>query len=45
MNNTFWIGVWPGINEECINYVINKFEEFFAFELHLVKWVDKNKRV
>lgn len=37
MNNTFWIGVWPGINEECINYVINKFEEFFAFELHTVK--------
>lgn len=34
MNNTFWIGVWPGINEECIKYVIKKFEEFFEFELH-----------
>ena len=30
MNNTFWIGVWPGINDECIDYVIDKFKEFFS---------------
>ena len=30
MNSTFWIGVWPGINDECIDYVINKFKEFFS---------------
>ncbi|MDY2728859.1 MAG: lipopolysaccharide biosynthesis protein RfbH [Clostridium sp.] len=23
MNNTFWIGVWPGINDECIEYIVN----------------------
>ena len=28
MNNTFWIGVWPGINEECIKYIISKFKSF-----------------
>lgn len=28
MNNTFWIGVWPGINDACINYIISKFKEF-----------------
>lgn len=32
MNNTFWIGVWPGINEQCIEYMINKFEEFFKLK-------------
>lgn len=32
MNNTFWIGVWPGINEECVEYMINKFEEFFKLK-------------
>lgn len=29
MNRTFWIGVWPGITEKCIEYTISKFEEFF----------------
>lgn len=28
MNNTFWIGVYPAITEEMINYILNKFEEF-----------------
>jgi CDP-6-deoxy-D-xylo-4-hexulose-3-dehydrase len=28
MNNTFWIGVWPGINEECIDFIISKFNSF-----------------
>lgn len=30
MNNTFWIGVWPGITDECIAYIISKFKEFFV---------------
>ena len=29
MNNTFWIGVWPGITDECIEYIVFKFKEFF----------------
>ena len=30
MNKTFWIGVWPGITSECIDYIVSKFDEFFA---------------
>lgn len=29
MERTFWIGVWPGITDECIEYMISKFEKFF----------------
>ena len=29
MNNTFWIGIYPGLNYVHLNYVIAKFEEFF----------------
>jgi CDP-6-deoxy-D-xylo-4-hexulose-3-dehydrase len=29
MKNTFWIGVWPGITDECIVYIVNKFKEYF----------------
>ena len=29
MNNTFFIGVYPGMTDEKIDYVINKFQEFF----------------
>lgn len=29
MNNTFWIGVYPGLTEEMINYILRKFNEFF----------------
>lgn len=29
MENTFWIGVWPGLDEKCIDYMIEKFREFF----------------
>jgi len=29
MNNTFFIGVYPGMTDEKIDYVINKFHEFF----------------
>lgn len=28
MENTFFIGVYPGLGQEELNYVINKFEEF-----------------
>lgn len=29
MKNCFWIGIHPGINEDMIRYVSEKFEEFF----------------
>lgn len=28
MNNTFWIGVWPGIDDKCIEYIVKKFEDY-----------------
>jgi CDP-6-deoxy-D-xylo-4-hexulose-3-dehydrase len=28
MNNSFWIGVYPGLNEEMLQYVVNQFHEF-----------------
>ena len=30
MNNTFWIGVYPGLNQEMLEYVVNKLEAFFG---------------
>ncbi|MEY0429516.1 lipopolysaccharide biosynthesis protein RfbH [Providencia rettgeri] len=30
MNNTFWIGVYPGLTKEHLNFIIEKFEEFFG---------------
>ncbi|WP_154172869.1 lipopolysaccharide biosynthesis protein RfbH [Vibrio metoecus] len=30
MNNTFWIGVYPGLAKEQLDFVIEKFEEFFG---------------
>ena len=29
MNNTFFIGVYPGINDEQIKYIAEVFENFF----------------
>lgn len=29
MKNSFFIGVYPGINQEMIDYVLSKFDEFF----------------
>ena len=29
MNRTFWIGLWPGITNECIDYIVGKFKEFY----------------
>jgi len=28
MNNLFWIGVYPGLNREMLNYVVKSFKEF-----------------
>lgn len=28
MNSTLWIGTWPGIDEECINYIYNVVKTF-----------------
>jgi CDP-6-deoxy-D-xylo-4-hexulose-3-dehydrase len=30
MNNSFWIGVYPGISEEMLDYVATKIENFFG---------------
>jgi len=29
MNNLFWIGVYPGLTEEIIQYMLSAFQEFF----------------
>ena len=31
MNDTFWIGVYPGLTEEAIQYTLNKFEIFLRW--------------
>ncbi len=30
MKNTFWIGVYPGLSEDHIDYMINTFKQFFS---------------
>lgn len=30
MNQTFWIGIYPGLTQDHLDYVIGKFEEFFG---------------
>ena len=30
MNDTFWIGLWPGLEREMLNYVCDKLSEFFG---------------
>lgn len=30
MNNTFWIGVYPGLTKENIQYILDTFEKFFS---------------
>ena len=32
MNNLFWIGVYPGLTEEMIEYILTTFKKFFAGE-------------
>lgn len=29
LNNTFWFGVYPGLNKEMIDYILNVFDKFF----------------
>lgn len=31
MNNLFWVGIYPGITKEKMDYMINEFERFFKF--------------
>jgi CDP-6-deoxy-D-xylo-4-hexulose-3-dehydrase len=30
MNNSFWIGLFPGLNEKMLDYVVTSFKEFFG---------------
>jgi len=30
MDNLFWIGVYPGITEEMIKYILKTFSDFFS---------------
>lgn len=30
MNNLFWIGVYPGLTEEMLNYILSKFDDYFC---------------
>jgi CDP-6-deoxy-D-xylo-4-hexulose-3-dehydrase len=30
MNDTFWIGVYPGLNEEMLSFVVKRIEAFFG---------------
>lgn len=30
MNNTFWIGVYPGLSKKHLDYVVKTFEKFFS---------------
>ena len=32
MNDTFWIGVYPGLNEEMLGFVVEKLEAFFGID-------------
>lgn len=34
MRDTFFIGVYPGLSDEMLDFVIARFEEFFAKRLH-----------
>ncbi len=30
MNQTFWVGIFPGLSHEQLDYIVEKFEEFFG---------------
>lgn len=30
MNSTLWIGTWPGIDQDCVDYIYNTFKEFIS---------------
>jgi CDP-6-deoxy-D-xylo-4-hexulose-3-dehydrase len=29
MNDTFWIGVYPGLSEEMLDFVVDKLRQYF----------------
>uniref|UniRef100_UPI0040475156 DegT/DnrJ/EryC1/StrS family aminotransferase n=1 Tax=Flavobacterium sp. TaxID=239 RepID=UPI0040475156 len=33
MNDTLWIGVYPGLSEEMLSFVVEKIEAFFGVNL------------
>jgi len=33
MNNTFWIGVYPGLSEPMLDYIAEKLETFFGINI------------
>ena len=33
MNDTFWIGVYPGLKDEMIEYMLMRFDEFIGFHV------------
>ena len=37
MNDTFWIGVQPSLNDEHLEFVCEKLEEFFGFKLLIIE--------
>ena len=37
MNNAFWIGVWPGINEEMMGYMIEMLKKFIFDTINIWK--------
>ena len=30
MNQTFWVGIYPGLDKRHLNYIAEKIEEFFG---------------
>ena len=34
MKDSFWIGVYPGLTKEMLDYVISKFKEFYNFKIN-----------
>lgn len=30
MNQTFWVGVWPGLNEEMLSYLVDQIRELLT---------------
>ena len=30
MNQTFWVGIYPGLDKDHLNYIAEKIEEFFG---------------
>ena len=31
MENTFWLGLYPGLSEEHLEYTVSKIKTFFGF--------------